>query len=130
MDFENYDSHGHIEYMRIIDNKFWDKVIPILSQHLDLHPDLIHAAHRLMNNTDLNFLTYIPGHGKRFKFAKGTITGTVPSGSPHRTTLGNSMRTLLILKFLAHQAAVPATAIQYAVQGDDSIIFISKQYLH
>lgn len=42
---------------------------------------------------------YMKLDGKRFMFMTGTFNGTVFSGHPTRTTLGNTIRVILYIRF-------------------------------
>jgi hypothetical protein len=50
-----------------------------------------------------SFMKY---NGKRFKFISGVFDGTVFSGHPTRTTLGNSLRVILYILFVLHNAGI------------------------
>lgn len=55
---------------------------------------------------------------------KFTIVGTTYSGHPLRTTLGNSLRVILYMKYLLQ--GVPKNDYRFYVSGDDVILSIRK----
>ena len=63
---------------------------------------------------------------KRTPILKGVINGTVFSGHPTRTTLGNTLRVLSYAWYIAHLAQVPESKIKIHAAGDDMLIFIER----
>jgi len=53
------------------------------------------------------------------------LYGTVASGHPTRTTLGNSLRVILYNKFILHNAGI--TDFSLSVGGDDTFILIEHR---
>jgi len=49
-----------------------------------------------------------------------TLRGTTFSGHPTKTTLGNTMRSILYYRFIAHKAGVEADLL---VAGDDVVMW-------
>jgi len=58
---------------------------------------------------------------------KTTIKGTVFSGHPSRTTLGNSLRVMLYNLYMMEKAGI--TKYSLSVGGDDTFILLEKQDL-
>lgn len=57
---------------------------------------------------------------------KGIVDGTVMSGHPTRTTLGNSLRVWSMMEFFIKMAGITdRNLIKYFVAGDDLLIFVS-----
>lgn len=67
------------------------------------------------------FLKY---NGKRTKFVDGKFSGTVFSGHPTRTTLGNTLRVILYFRFMLHESGVPPDRYALYVGGDDSFLLL------
>jgi len=66
-------------------------------------------------------------NGKRTLIYTVTINGTVFSGHPTRTTLGNSLRVILYNLFMFHLAGI--TKFSLSVGGDDTFILIEDKDL-
>ena len=62
---------------------------------------------------------------------KGKFKGTVYSGHPTRTTFGNTIRLIALIKFLKHKIRLKKTDFDYLVSGDDTLFIVSKEkYRH
>lgn len=59
-------------------------------------------------------------------FISGTFNGTVFSGHPTRTTLGNTIRVILYLKFTLALANIPKSAYKLYVGGDDTFLLLEE----
>jgi len=59
---------------------------------------------------------------------KGVLKGTVFSGHALSTTLGNTLRVLSYVYFVAELAGVPWECIQPFVAGDDAVVAIAPEY--
>jgi hypothetical protein len=66
-------------------------------------------------------------NGKRFAFLTGKFNGTVFSGHPTRTTLGNSIRVILYLRFVLYKAGIGKYSLY--VGGDDVFLIIEAEDL-
>lgn len=69
-----------------------------------------------------SFMKY---NGKRFKFISGVFDGTVFSGHPTRTTLGNSLRVILYILFVLHNARITCSHFRLYIGGDDSFLLLA-----
>lgn len=59
----------------------------------------------------------------------GVFTGTTFTGCP-MTTLGNTLRTIMMLKFaIMHQGIHLQTSYKIMAAGDDSVVMIPRQYV-
>jgi hypothetical protein len=57
------------------------------------------------------------------------IRGTVLSGVANRTTLGNTLRVLSYIDYIAHKAGVPENCYRRLVSGDDALILMHPQWI-
>jgi len=73
----------------------------------------------------MNFVSYIKVNNKRQKFFSLTLKGTVASGHPTRTTLGNSLRVILYNKFMLYWADIKKFSL--SVGGDDTFILVERK---
>lgn len=68
-------------------------------------------------------------NNKRSVLLKVIMKGTVFSGHPTRTTLGNTLRVLSYAYFVAHEANIPLDKIRVHVAGDDLCVILPRRYL-
>lgn len=64
-------------------------------------------------------------HGRKegLNYQKIHLTGTTFSGHPSRTTLGNTLRSILYAYFYSYKAQVD---IEVMAAGDDSVVFLER----
>lgn len=106
--FDRTQSHELKEIDRIIYNAIADKVhhVPV-----DIFLTKANSRHRKIRG-------YTFENGKRL-ILKAKVDGTVMSGNPD-TTLMNTVRMALYIRFMAHEAGIEA---KYLAKGDDFAIF-------
>jgi hypothetical protein len=78
----------------------------------------------MVHNMDWKIEAFLKHNNKRFKFVSGVFSGTVFSGHPTRTTLGNSLRVILYFRFMLWKARVPITNYKLYIGGDDSFLLL------
>jgi hypothetical protein len=57
------------------------------------------------------------------------LRGTVLSGVANRTTLGNTLRVLSYIDYIAHKAKVPENCYRRLVSGDDALVLMHPQWI-
>jgi len=80
---------------------------------------------KIVNAIEMDFSAFLRVDKKRRKFFDLTLHGTVASGHPTRTTLGNSLRVILYNKFMLHYAKIDKFSL--SVGGDDTFLLIEKE---
>lgn len=55
--------------------------------------------------------------------------GTVTSGAPTRTTLGNTLRMIILNEFIMSEAKIPKGSYAINIAGDDTLLIIDEMYL-
>jgi hypothetical protein len=110
-----HDSHQDYRLINNVDSLLWRKVIPLFA---DLHslPEFVIESleHFVLDET---FTAYAKNHfnGTEYLVYKVKVRGTVFSGHPTRTTVGNSLRTLSYVTFLVF--------LEYGEQAATSAFF-------
>jgi hypothetical protein len=93
-------------------------IYPALELDTGLKKKVLEMVHRMC--WDIRGYTKIDG--KRFCMLKGKFNGTVFSGHPTRTTLGNSLRVILYIRFIMWKCGI--TKYSLWVGGDDVFILL------
>jgi hypothetical protein len=83
-----------------------------------VYPFLLKA----LTDLEAEVTSYYKPDGKRKKLLNCIIRGTVFSGHPSRTTLGNTMRVALYFLFILHKAKIDHFSLHVA--GDDTFLLI------
>jgi hypothetical protein len=81
-------------------------------------------VYEMVNKMTWKIMGYSKIEGKRKCIISGKFHGTVFSGHPTRTTLGNSLRVILYIKFIMANAGI--TNYRLYVGGDDVFIILNK----
>lgn len=58
------------------------------------------------------------------------MNGTVVSGHPTRTTLGNFLRVRALVMFLIKQSKIPSKDYDASIAGDDCWIVLNEEYIN
>lgn len=98
IDGSSHDSHQHDELIKAIDVKVFDKFYQNIFKLLELPESMREMVRRICTTVVIKAKAY---HGNTRKtFVKASVQGTVYSGHPLRTTLGNTMRVILYTKYV------------------------------
>jgi len=122
-DMSAFDSTQSQELLKV-DNYFVDSIWPWIEKYLPFTKKLRIRLHKIIVSTVMS-INFQVG---RKTIAKFKATGTVFSGSPTRTTLGNCIRAAHYLLYVAHLSGRnihDTSDIQAFVQGDDSLLLTS-----
>lgn len=88
-----------------------------------------HLVRPFLKTRPKKFVSYYPEKirkNKRTVLMRGTIEGTVTSGDPIATTLGNTLRMKLYALFIGYLAGLSPEEIGPAVAGDDCKVFVPQ----
>jgi hypothetical protein len=122
-DFSSYDSHAHVSFIKCVDRTF-NQLIPDILINTPFEY-LMAIAIQKFSSLNLRFKLILT-HVAMTIF--GTIYGTTFSGLPERTTLMNTLRTLLILLFILWVASIPEYAAIVYAAGDDSLTLLERRF--
>jgi hypothetical protein len=148
-DGSSFDSHQHVEIMRIVDDYVWKKFSPrileVCQQHFP-HPQVMHQGllwQAMQHDAKLFF--QLPGFEemvnekwcansavRRFFPVSGKdwleleLLGTTFSGQPVKTTLGNTIRSIAYHEYLCHKAKIDDLQKFVIASGDDVCCWISE----
>jgi hypothetical protein len=131
IDGSAHDSHQHWKLIKIVDNKifklFSKQIRGWVSGYNDVDADLITRwilwqATKSENSVRLRR----KWAGKYRVIAKWKLKGTVFSGHPSRTTLGNTLRVIMYNRFYCHEAGLKKEEFHVAVSGDDAVIWVER----
>lgn len=65
---------------------------------------------------------------KKQAVMRATLNGTVTSGKPTPTTLGNTLRVIMYIMFIVERCGIPVNSVRPFVSGDDSFIIVERRY--
>jgi len=130
MDMAKHDAHQHADLIKAVDHEIWahysNEVIRVLNEHGAIDaPALWSNLSKLIFNTRAK-VNVLDKDAKRYGYV--IINGTTFSGSPHLTTLGNTMRVIMAHLYVINRANVPRGQYVVRVAGDDAIVWISRKY--
>jgi hypothetical protein len=130
MDGGSHDSHQHASLIEAVDFNIWKLMEPLIDQHLRDHgaqnPDRLKKnIMRVLLSTKAK-INIKNSHGR--KYGTAVIDGTVFSGSPTLTTLGNTMRVIFYHKYAAAAAGLQEKDYVLRVAGDDALMWISGRF--
>lgn len=125
LDGGSHDSHQHSSLIRAVDHQLWmhfkPEIAQLLIQQGAINPDrLLQDIYRILLSTKarIDFR-----HAKEY-LGHAIVDGTVFSGSPTLTTLGNTMRVMYYYKFILHCAGIHDYVLRVA--GDDAVIWVDE----
>jgi len=126
LDGSAFDSTQYEPLLQAIDVKIVDFYLPIIYPHLGLYKFMYPNIRKHLRNTTCRVKMYWQKKiNKRTQLmADLKLRGTVTSGDPLRTTLGNTMRLLSYLEYIAHLAGINASCL---VAGDDGLIIVESR---
>lgn len=119
-DGSQHDSHQHKQLMDLVDSRFLKIFLPksLIAKGIPVH--LIDPFIQVLTSNTFKITLRYPKIG--VVAIKGTLKGTVFSGHTLATTLGNTLRVLAYMYFIAYRAGIPLAEIQPFVSGDDSVV--------
>ena len=127
-----HDSHQHQVFIDTVDNTFFEEFIPFLVRKYGLTKNLEEVIRVCTMSPVMYANSTFSYEGVNKVIYEIEIEGTTFSGHPTRTTLGNSLRTLSYVAFLAYisgfhdlaEAIIMGTSelVYVYVAGDDVII--------
>lgn len=94
-DGASFDAHQNPMLIRAVDLEIYKALWPLLLPGLvemELSLPLINEVWRALTIMDITFIMYYPATQSRRIMLKGVLSGTTYTGSPTRTTFGNSLR--------------------------------------
>jgi len=77
-----------------------EKLYPLMFQYLDIDMMYYEKIKHIITNVSWKFRSYARVNKKRVLMSSGTFDGTVFSGHPTRTTLGNTLRVILYFRYM------------------------------
>lgn len=125
-DGSNHDSSQTAAWIKAVDNTVMNHLMPLLLTTTEDDWFLIYGAY--VASTKLSRRVKFMYAPLRETIFSATLSGTVTSGHPTNTTLGNSLRVIIMAMFLRDEAKIPKKYFHVAVQGDDTMITISNRY--
>lgn len=127
LDGGSHDSHQHKALIQAVDHQMWQwakpEVLKFLQHFKAENPTKL--ANDMYKHILLNTKAIIDLKTSKFESLGNIhIDGTVFSGSPTLTTLGNTMRVILCLKFTLVNAGITNYVLRVA--GDDAVLWIER----
>lgn len=125
LDGGSHDSHQHSSLIQAVDHQIWQHFKPEITQLLveqgAANVDrLVRDIYRVLLSTKAR----IDFRHRREHLGHAVVDGTVFSGSPTLTTLGNTMRVIYYYKFMLHHADIHEYVLRVA--GDDAVIWLEQ----
>lgn len=133
-DGSSHDSHQHARIISAVDTVFFDQFADKLMKDYNIPSDVRSVVMDCVTSDAFDAQgSYVDNDGIERRLYDINISGTTFSGHPTRTTLGNSLRTLLYVCFLLMKVGFGEDArlaffgksdnIMIYVAGDDVIVF-------
>jgi len=126
-DGSQHDSHQHKELMDIVDAKFLRMFLAKSMMNKQVPRCVIEQFIENLVSNEFRILVKYPK--TNITAVKGKLKGTVFSGHALSTTLGNTLRVLSYVYYVAYRAQVPWDMIQPFVAGDDAVVAIAPEYV-
>lgn len=113
-----FDSTQWAEIIEIVDDYYYKKVWPTLTRYFDFSD---RVSSKLLD-LQLNKISKIKYKWNNRTFLTQFVKGTTPSGHPTRTTVGNTLRTILYFSYWMYQAGclVDVPLFDYKLRQDPS----------
>lgn len=106
----------------------YDKeMIDILKREGAVEPDKLWANLKKLITSPNSKINVIGA--KQQRLGSVNILGTTQSGSPHLTTLGNTIRVIKAIQFAMHKGGVPSSQYVLRVSGDDAVMWVSEEWV-
>jgi len=144
MDFDgsNFDGHQHHTLLRAVDGCLWTKLrskIRSLVEPFTSEPDILTNGliTQATKPTGKMWFKHKGEGSTRLRLGYISIRGTTFSGHPSRTTLGNTLRQILYIKFVAASIGINLDGLSVnkkadgfvAVAGDDAVVWAPRGVL-
>jgi len=122
LDFSSYDSHARYPLIKAIDGAFKSLIADVFidTEYASFIPQIEEQWDKIMYRFTVSL------KGGLYPGLQGRVKETTFSGLPHRTTLGNTWRSILMIKYALRN--IPKEAYRLFVAGDDILLFIERAY--
>jgi len=122
-----HDSNQHAWWIDSVDNVLINNTIFEFGARAGWSIGLIRDIQKACTALDFPIIVYYPG--TRQPMVRGVLSGTVFSGHPTRTTLGNTLRVHLLVEWVMKNASIKKVNYRHFVAGDDVLIFLNIDYI-
>lgn len=116
-DGSSHDAHQAPELIELVDHRFMNELLPEVLFRSDIPAYLHGLVLRALTQMEVTFRSRCG--------LKGRVRGTVFSGHPTRTTLFNTLRTILYNRY-AMALTRPSERLLVCASGDDVLVFHSS----
>jgi hypothetical protein len=137
-DGARHDAHQSLDLLKVTDFLFMPREIRRLGPAMGFSPHVMRECLEMAVSPHIKFNVKLSSrrYGPRqlgVNMLKGKFIGTVYSGHPFRTTLGNSVRISLVLLTICRLAGIPTVHIEgYGAtifqSGDDTMVIMDEEY--
>jgi hypothetical protein len=137
IDQANHDANQSSEFMDAVDKHLlYDSVYNLAREAGYAWFQIIQILQCMFSNK-IPFRAYYPnsesglkGRKKYKMFARGYIVGTTPSGHPSKTTLGNTLRIIHAMIYVAELVgAIYGETFMIFQSGDDTVLLMSRRFV-
>lgn len=125
-DGSSHDAHEHAWKIRATDIYMHSRLLDEYCARMGYTDDKRFALRESLLTTIRPYVGYY--YGTRVPFVSGLLNGTVYSGASTLTTLGNTLRMIIVQYMIRDWAHLTPNDLQFLQAGDDQLQIINQRY--